>query len=223
MAAGRAKKRTSEPPVTVELAALTPFHGDLLEGGADFEAIDFRDGDFGGQVAPDLRFLGCRIERCRLDGVLMPRARIAESLLAELSATTLALPDSDWRESLIVDARIGALTVSGATWKSVRVRGGKLNFVDLTAARLADVVFEGCAIGELDLGDARLESVHFDACEIDELGREGARLTKVDLSTTGLRRIRGIDGLRGATIGREQLLDLAPILAEHLGFIVREE
>jgi hypothetical protein len=50
-----------------------------------------------------------------------------------------------------------------------------------------------------------------------------ASLSKVDLSGAKLRTLVGVDGLRGAIINREQLLDLAPLLAAQLGVEVRPD
>lgn len=219
----RTKGRRNEPAHAITLPELTPFVGPSLETHADYEAVDFIDRDFTGQNASDAAFLGCRVERCCLDGLSMQRVRIAECLLADIHAVSIDITESVWRDSLVAGGRLGALTASGATWTAIRVRGGKLNFVDLTAARLTDVVFEGCVIGELDLADALLRSVRFTACTVDELNVAGAKLTRVDLSGATLGVLRGVGSLRGAIVSREQLLDLAPLLAEHVGLEVRSD
>jgi len=50
-----------------------------------------------------------------------------------------------------------------------------------------------------------------------------ATLSKVDLSGARLKTLVGVESLRGAIIGRDQLLDLAPLLAAQLGVEVRED
>ena len=52
---------------------------------------------------------------------------------------------------------------------------------------------------------------------IDRLDCTGAKLADVDLRGARLTDIGNIEGLRGASISIEQLLDLAPALAERLG------
>jgi uncharacterized protein YjbI with pentapeptide repeats len=111
----------------------------------------------------------------------------------------------------------------GSTWTSVRVRGGKFDFLNLAGAKLTDVVFEGCVIGTLDLGDAEVRSLRCEGTTIDELDVPGARLADVDLSGATLRLVRGIGNLRGTTISAGQLVDLAPLFAEHLGLKVRAD
>ena len=206
-----------------ELPRLTIFEDDVLQARRDYDAIDFVDRDFTGQDASDVRFLACRLQRCRLDGLSLRRARVIESLLADIQGATLEMTDSTWRDSRLSGGRLGAATLTGATWTSIRVRGSKLGFLDLAGARLEDVTFEGCEIGGLDARSARLHSVAFIDCTVDELNLAGATLSKVDLSGARMRSLVGVESLRGATVSSEQLIDLAPILAAQLGLEVRPD
>jgi uncharacterized protein YjbI with pentapeptide repeats len=218
---GRTGGRRREPPDAVELPPLAPFAGPSLAANGDYEAVDFVELDLAGQAADDAALLGCRLDRCGLDGVSLRRARISDCMLADIHATSLDATDSTWRDSLLAVGRIGALLACGVTWTRVRVRGGKIDLLDLSGSHLVDVVLEACAIGVLDLGEAELRSVRFDGCTIEDLDVAGARLSDVDLAGATLRLVRGIGGLRGATIGPGQLLDLAPLLAAHAGLRVR--
>lgn len=213
----------AEPPRDMELPALVPFAGGSLEPHGDYEALDLVDLDLAGQVADDAAFLGCRFERCNLDGTSLRRTRVSECLLAEVRAASLDVADSTWRDSLVAAGRVGALLAGGASWSGVRVRGGKLDLVDLHGARLAHVAFEACVIGELDLGEVQARGLTFDGCEIGILDVAGARLSATDLAGARIGTVRGIAGLRGATVSTGQLLDLAPLLAVHLGIVVRDD
>ena len=59
---------------------------------------------------------------------------------------------------------------------------------------------------------------------IDDLEADGlsdySRLTDVDLRGADLDTVRGIASLKGATVSFEQLMTLAPALAEELGLRV---
>ena len=205
------------------LPPLTTFDGDALEPERDYDRLDLADLDLANADASDARFLESRIARCRLDGAVLRRVSIAESLLAEVHATTIDLTDSTWRDSEIAGGRLGAVTLAGATLSGVRVLGSKLGFVGLAGADLADVVFERCEIGSLDARGATLRSVSFVDCGLDELNVSGATLERVDLSGARLRLLVGVDRLRGAILGTQQLLDLAPLLAAELGIEVRPD
>ncbi len=208
--------------IAIPLPPLAPFHGEGLEPRGDYEAVEFVDCDFSGEDAADASFVECRMRRCLVDGLSLARARIAECWFEEVHGGRLDATGSACRDSVLSGVRLGALTASDATWSGVRIRGGKLNFVDLSASRLSHLTFESCEIGELDLTDADARTVGFVDCGVEILTVAGARLSNVDLSGARLTQLRGIDSLRGAVVSREQLNDLAPLLAEHLGLEVRE-
>jgi uncharacterized protein YjbI with pentapeptide repeats len=220
---GMKRARGAAQDRAVALPHLIRFEGGGLEPRRDYDAIDFVDRDFTGQDASDARFLECRLQRCCLDGLSMQRARVVESVLAEVHGASVDLSDTVWRDSGISGSRLGAVTLAGATWTGIRVRRSKLGFVNLSGARLEDVVFEGCEIGTLDVRTAQLRSVGLVDCTIDELNVAGATLSKVDLSSARLRSLIGVESLRGATVSQGQLHDLAPLLAAELGIEVRPD
>jgi uncharacterized protein YjbI with pentapeptide repeats len=212
-----------EPPRDLVLpAGIVAFEGRRLEPDGDYDAVRFAGLDLRGQSADDAAFLACAFERCSLDEVSMRRARISECRFDELHATSLDATDSMWRDTLVGVRRVGALLAIGASWSSVRVRGGRLDLLDLSGAKLHGVAFEDCTIGELDLGTADAREISFEDCEIELLDATGARLAGANLAGASIAGVRGVAGLRGATITPDQLLDLAPQLAAHIGLKVRE-
>ena len=216
----RTAKRRPGPPHAIELPELARSEGVSLESREEYEALHVSDLDLAGADLSGSSFLGCWFERCRMDDMLLARGRISECLLTEIGATGVDASDSTWRDIILDGARIGALTAVRAVWSSVRVRGSKLDFLALAGGRVDDVAFEDCVIDELDLGGARLRNVTLSGCRIGVLDVEGAQLMDVDLTGTTLHTIRGISGLRGATISPAQLTELGPLLANHLGIRV---
>lgn len=205
------------------LPGLTRFGGDRLEARGHYEAIDFVDRDFTGQQADEARFLDCRLQRCCVEGLSMRRAGILGSLLADVHGASVELADSTWRDARISGGRLGAMMMAAGTWTGVRVLGSRIGFLNLAGAKLEDVLFEDCEIGSLDARGAQLRSVAFVDCSMDELNIAEATLDKVDLSGLRLRSLVGIERLRGAIVGHQQLLDLAPLLAAQFGLEVRPE
>jgi uncharacterized protein YjbI with pentapeptide repeats len=215
--------RRPTPVRELSLPDLTRFDGDSLQAHGEYVATDFVDLDLGGQDAGDARFLECRLTRCGLDGTSLRRARILESLLADLHATTVDLADSTWRDCHVTGGRLGAVDMVGATWTGIRIRDCHLGFLNLAGAELEDVTFERCAIGTLDLRTATLDTVRFVDTSLDELNVSGATLTSVDLSGAWLRSLVGVESLKGAIVSHTQLVDLAPLLAAQLGLEVRRD
>jgi uncharacterized protein YjbI with pentapeptide repeats len=193
-----------------------------LEDRRDYDGVAFADLDLSGQAARGARFVECRFERCNLDGAQLARIRLLDSALVEVQGASLDLADSTWRGTTLEGARLGAVALTGASWTDVTVTGCKLGYVNLADARLEDVTFSACEIGTLDLRMAQARDVSFTGCTIEELNVSGATLADVDLSGARLRSLVGVESLRGAIIGRDQLTDLAPLLASQLGIEVRD-
>jgi uncharacterized protein YjbI with pentapeptide repeats len=210
----------AQAPVEIAFPELTPHSGERLATHGDYDAVAFTDLDLSGQNANNTSLLDCSLLRCRADGLLLRRARLVETLVADLQATTIDLAESVWRDSLITGGRIGAATASRARLTRVRFRALKLDFLNLRGATVQDVVFQDCVLGEVDATDARLTDVDFSGGRLDNLGVRGATLTRLDLSTASLQTLNGIDHLRGAIVSAAQLMDLAPLLADHLGIVV---
>lgn len=223
MRGARGRGQVHGPPSEISLPELARFDGVTVETHGDYDSVAFEGLDLTDQNANNANFLDCKLERCRLDGLLMRRTRVVECLLADLQAVSLDLTESVWRDSLVTGGRLGVLTAPAVKWARVRVRGAKLDFVNLRSAQLQDVVFESCAIAEIDFVDAQLTRVEFLDCMVDDLNLGGATLSRVDLSGATLRTLRGLGSLRGAVVSQDQLLDLAPLLAAHLGLEVRAQ
>jgi uncharacterized protein YjbI with pentapeptide repeats len=220
---GRGSGRRPPPASSIELTDLVPFAGDALEARQDYEAVELVGLDLGRQHAENAGLLRCRLARCGLDELALPKARLSECLLTECHGSSVDLSESIVRDTLVADGRFGVLSAPRSTWSGTRLRGGKIDLLDLSLGRLSDLALEGCSIAILDLTGARLRAATFQRCEIGELVLDDARLADVDLAGAELRLIRGIAQLRGATIARSQLLDLAPQLAAHLGLTVSDD
>lgn len=217
--AGRHPGRTG-PPTAIDLPALAPFASRRLEPDGEYEALAIDDAYLAGQAAVGAAFRECRVVRCNLDDLALARSTWWTCLLEEVHAGMIDAADSTWREVIVDGGRIGALSAPGATWTDVRIRGGKLDLLGLAGARLRDVVIEGCLVGELDLAGAEVRDLAIEGGGVDVLDVGEARLTRLDLRRTRLGAVRGIGGLRGAVLAPDQVLELAPQLADHLGIRV---
>jgi uncharacterized protein YjbI with pentapeptide repeats len=139
------------------------------------------------------------------------------TILSACQSSTLDLTNARLHDVKIDSCRIGALLAPDTAIKHVTVTGGRWTFVNLRSARLTDVVFEGVRFDDLDLSGATLERVSFDGCTIGTLSLHAASLADVDLSGATLRDVHGIEHLRGASVSPGQLMQLAPVIATHLG------
>ncbi|MFI8632353.1 pentapeptide repeat-containing protein [Microbacterium sp. NPDC077663] len=144
-------------------------------------------------------------------------ASIADSVIDRLNAPVLRAANSSLRDVEITGSRIASAEFHGTSWRSVRFTGCKLGYLNLRGAEIHDLLITDCTIEELDVSDAKLTRAACERTRIDTLIAAHAALTDVDLRDASLRRIDGIQGLRGATMSSSQIADLAEVFAEMLG------
>lgn len=175
-------------------------------------SADLTDRDLTG-----IALTGCVLQAPVLTGATLRGARIVGSRMSDGFATSLRAAQSLWRDVLLERMRIGSGELFDADLVSVQLRGGKVDDLNGRGSRWSDVRVEGCIITTLDLAGARLERVAFPGCRIGTLELSGTTCTEVDLRGATIGHVNGLEGMRGATIDAGQLIDLAPLLARHVG------
>lgn len=178
--------------------------------------------DFTAAHGEGVGFLECTLEGAVLDDVQLAGSRWSECRWERVRGVHVSLVEASLVETVWEGCRLAAVSAWGSTWRDVTVRGGKIDFLNLRGARLKDVRFEDCVISELDLQEATVDGLSFEGCSLvlPEFGR--GRYTRLDLSGATLRDPRGLAGLKGAVLGRAQVIDLAEALAAELGIIVTD-
>lgn len=192
-----------------------------LEREGDYEGLELDDRDLTGHDAREARFVDCAFHHCVLDGVRMARAHLVDVSFVGVRADTLDLADAEWRDVALTDCRLGAVRAFGGDLVRVTVTGGKIDYLNLRDATVRELRIVGATIDDLDLAGTTARDVVVEASRVRRLDVARARLTHVDLRGADLARVDGLDGLAGATISEEQLAALAPLLAAHLGVVVR--
>jgi uncharacterized protein YjbI with pentapeptide repeats len=204
----------------LRLPELTDASDAELEIDDERERERFVDIDLTGRPLMGIRFAECELDGVSLTEADLRSARFIESRLMRVNAPVLRAPSSTWREVVVQHSRVGSGELFESSWRSVSIQNCKIGYLNLRASELVDVEFVDCVIDELDLGGSRATRVSFTRTSIAALDVVRATLTDFDLRGAELRSIRGLESLRGSTITELQLVELAPLLAEHLGMIV---
>ncbi|GIG40285.1 pentapeptide repeat-containing protein [Cellulomonas phragmiteti] len=191
-----------------------------LEPDADLDGLAFRGLDLTQRDASRARFLDCTLDDCDLEGVVLDGARVLDTSWTGVRAGALRAPSSTWRDATMTDLRIGAFTAFASTWTRVTVTGGKIDYLDLRESTVEELRLENVTLGDLDLSHARVQRLVVVDCDVRRLDTTAARLADCDLRGARLRVLEGVGGLGGAKVTRDQLLDLAPLLAHHVGLVV---
>lgn len=150
-------------------------------------------------------------------------SRLIECAVLDPVVERWAADESTWRQVRVADGRIGSLLLTGARVDDATLSGMRIGYLDLRSAAVTDLVVSNSRIDTLDLTGGQLTRATFRDCLIGEVLISHARLAEVDLRGAEIGHLEGVSGLRGTTIGSDQLLALAPLLAEALGVVVSDE
>lgn len=180
----------------------------------------FPRADLTAQDLAGIAFRGCDLTGQTWTDTLLHSAELVDCRLVDSFATTLMAAHTTWRRVLVQRPRWGSADLVDSALTSVHLRDGKIDYLNARQSRWTDVLIEDCVITNLDLGGWVGSRVSLLRCRIGTLDVGGARFEHVDLRTSQFGVINGIDGLRGVTIDESLLLELAPLLARHLGIRV---
>jgi uncharacterized protein YjbI with pentapeptide repeats len=193
-----------------------------VEPGGVYDELRFSGTDLVRADAADARFLDTVLDRADLTEARLHGSRWTGCHLERVHGVGTELMDASLLDCEVTEPRLGALAAYGSAWRRVRVRGGKVDFLNLRGATLREVTFEDCVLVEPDFAGATLIDVTFEGCSLTASQWSNVTLTKVDLSGARLVAPLGLASLRGATISRVQLLDLADAFADQLGIRVHD-
>ncbi|WP_312181568.1 pentapeptide repeat-containing protein [Arthrobacter sp.] len=213
-----------QPPriATIKLPALEKGNPDDLRPHERYDGESHVGGDLSGRVLDGISFSECELISTTAHEASLRNARFLDTRLERFNAPVLTAPGMILRDVEIDASRIGSAEAFSSEWNSVSVSGSKLDFLNLRGSVLKDVAFSDCVIGELDLVGAKLTRVSFANTRINTLALDQATLEHMDLRGADIHGISGIGSIRGATLSGLQLMEMAPMLAEHLGINVTD-
>ena len=212
------------PPVLAapDLGRLRDGEADELAAGETVEDLQLVEADLSGADLPALSLLSCRFSEVFANDTDLAAARLVDCRLERLSPTYLPSPRSTWRTVELIGSRIGAWEIYDADLESVLIEDCRLGFANLAGTALRDILIRGTRIDELDLSGIEAERVRFEDCRVGTLRLRGGSLSDIDLRGLEMRVVSGVGSLAGATINSQQLSELAPLLAQHLGLRVTD-
>ena len=224
-AAGSSTAASPRPPVLTapDLSRLRDGAADELAAGEMVEDLRLAEADLSGAGLSAISLLSCRFSEVFADDTDLTAARLVDCRLERLSSTYLHSPRSTWRAVELTGSRIGAWEIYDADLESVLIEDCRLGFANLAGTVLRDILIRSTRIDELDLSGIEAERVRFEDCQVGTLRLRGGSLSDVDLRGLEMRVVSGVDSLGGATVSGEQLTELAPLLAQHLGLRVEDQ
>lgn len=193
----------------------------VIEGEYDCAHIDgvqLEDANLRG-----VSFTECAISGSTITGGTLSHGRFNDVWIHGTQWVRADLTETSWIDTELVMNALSGVEAFGARIRRVKFYNCKFDSVNLRGSVLTDVQFVDCLLRHVDISEAKLTSVTFPGSEIQALSMRKAVLKKVDLrGARSLAIYEGVESLAGATIGQQQLFDLAPTFAHAMGIIVKD-
>lgn len=180
------------------------------------------NGDAPGLKLKSAVLQGCKFVKCNLAHSKIDRLQLRDCLLNNCDLTAGVFADSSWHAVEVSKTRCSGIQLQKGLLKNVWFKNSKLDVANFRFAKLEQVVFESCVITEADFYSATLKNVRFIDCDFEDVEFSEATLQHVDLTESRILSVKGLRGLKGATINQEQLVQLAPSMAQEIGIIIQD-
>lgn len=182
-----------------------------------------------------------QIDSANLSGLTLKNTKISESIISKTNLTNIfaerfetincnfkncdlttgQFPSSNWHMISIDSARLCGTQIQNSTIKNVLIKNSKLEIVNFRFSTLENIIFEDCNISDVDFYNAKLKNIEFINCTINSITFASAKMKNVDLSKSEIMEIIGTNSLKGVTISYEQLMQIAPYLAQEAGIKIK--
>jgi uncharacterized protein YjbI with pentapeptide repeats len=214
------KAREPRPPMAgdVEPAA---FEG-LPDDESEIEDVRLEHARLGAESYRLVDWRYARFASCSLAGSTWKRCHFTDTVFDDCDLANVVL-DRCGLERVRVDCgRMTGFGGSGATLTDLVVDGAVADLSQWRFATIEHAVFRDCRLTQSDWANARLTSVRFEGCTLAAADFSHCQLDSVVFVRCGFEGVRGVDGLRGASVDRAALYDLTEPMAVALGISLAE-
>ncbi len=198
-------------------------HEGDLSAHEDYDTVLFDGLDLTEPNAPNAKFLECAFSRVSMAGGRLQRASLRDVWMRDVRLTGTYLAESSWLDVTVALSALAGAEVFGAELRRVVFSGCKLDSVNFRGTSLTDVAFDSCVLREVDFAGATLTQCAFAGSQLSRTDFSRAQMDRTDLRGAELGIVIDSQSLRGAVISTAQLAVLAPVLAESMGVVVRDE
>jgi uncharacterized protein YjbI with pentapeptide repeats len=161
---------------------------------------------------------GSTFKQVLITGVNLDKCDCTDVEFGRLEAAGLRTYKARFQRVTFTDCRLTGADFAEAIFEDCVFKNVKLDEAGFRFAKFTRVRFEDCMLSATDFSSARFAQVMFTSCNLEGTNFDAAQCANTDISSEDITNVRGILGLKGATISPEQLVQIAPLLAAELGF-----
>lgn len=164
-----------------------------------------------------------RLERIELTSCIFKNSSIFDSVFEACLLFGSNLDGARVKRTRFNGGVYSGMIMSGAKLEDVCFEGCKLNLANFRGSTLKRVTFRDCDLSEVDFGGAILSMVTFDKCTMAQTEFNNCTILSADLRASEISNIKGVSGLKGASIDSSQLISLAQSMAVSIGLVIDED
>jgi uncharacterized protein YjbI with pentapeptide repeats len=194
-----------------------------LDHDADLDELEIRELTLARSPLHDVRLQRCRLTSVSVAGAHFTNLELRDVIANALDGVGTRLGAARLTRVELRDCRLSGIDFAEATLRHVVFHSCRLDAANFRMVDAEHVVFAECELRDADFGQARLHNVRFTSSQLDAVDFSNARCEAVDLRGARVERITGVTGLRGAIIGVDQVLPLAPAVFSDLGISIRAD
>jgi len=193
-----------------------------LANSAVLDGVELSGADLSGVHATSMRMMEVALRNCTADEFTTPGVSGVDTFVGDVRVQTWRAHNGAWRDATFTSLRVGAWLADGTELVDVQITGSKVDLLSLRGARITRLTVTDCTVETLDLTGAEVTNLVVSGGSIGELLTPDARMTNLDVSGADVRMVSGPSHLRGLVISHQQLSDLAPAFAAHMGLVVKD-
>lgn len=165
----------------------------------------------------NLLFEHTRISKGSFLNAEFDSAQFANVLVEDSDMSGLLTPTSTFQRAEFRSCRMTGWQAGEALVEDTVFDGCKMDLVGFRFCKFKAVLFKNCLLKAADFQGSSFTDVSFEKCDLAGAEFRQCSVTSLDLRSSEVAEIRYVEGLKGATISPEQLMDLARQLAFVVG------
>lgn len=193
-----------------------------LVAGLDWEAVHV-SGDHTGLDASHFSVTGCRITSARFTAASLRKVHFSDCVIVDCDFVGAALTELHATRVELTRCRLSSVDAAGAHLRDVGFFDCKLDAANLRMTTWERCELVDCDLTEADLASAKMDGTHLFGCDLSWAQLSKASLTGARLHGSRLESIAGVESLRGAVIGSDQMVPVALSLLAAMGIAVDDD
>lgn len=193
-----------------------------IESGGEYTNLNISSMQLNAE-AKNVYFKQCQLLAVSLSTLSLPALTLKDCLLSNCEAAGLDCNSAYFEHTTVSNSRTSGIQLYESKQKQVTYIDCKLDLANFSGSHLKHVRFENCLLQNADFTNVSFEKVEFIGCELEKANFSNARVKSLNLRSSKLVGIIGTTSLKGAMVTYDQLLELAPSLAQDVGLVIASD